>query len=56
MQVHWDIESRSYTTGYENRISNDLKCGTGLRGYPGTGIMKGDSTHNPEDLNIKSIK
>ena len=26
------------------------------RGYPGTGIVEGDFTHNPEDWNIKSIK
>ena len=24
--------------------------------YPGTGIMEGDCTHNPEDRNNKSIK
>ena len=35
--------------GYENRSSSDLKCGTRHRGYPGTGIMEGDCTHNPED-------
>ena len=51
-----DIESRSYTTGYENRSSSDLKCGTRHRGYQGTGIMEGDCTHNPEDWNNKSIK
>ena len=32
--------SRSYTTGYENRSTNDLKCDTRHRGYPGTGIME----------------
>ena len=42
--------------GYENRSSSDLKCGTRHRGYPGTGIMEGDCTHNPEDGNNKSIK
>ena len=26
------------------------------RGYPGTGIMEGDCTHNPEDWKNKSIK
>ena len=50
------IESRSYTTGYENRSSSDLKCGTRHRGYPGTGITEGDCTNNPEDWNNKSIK
>ena len=50
------VESRSYTTGYENRSSSDLKCGTRHRGYPGTGIMEGDCTHNPEDWKNKSIK
>ena len=50
------IESRSYTTGYENRSSSDLKCGTRHRGYPGTGIMEGDCTHNPEDWKNESIK
>ena len=35
--------------------SSDLKCGTRRRGYPGTGIMEGDCTHNPEDWNNKSI-
>ena len=51
-----DIESRSYTKGYENQPSSDLKCGTRHRGYPGTEIMEGDCTHNPEDWNDKSIK
>ena len=54
--VHRYIESRSYTTGYENRSSSDLKCGTRHRGYPGTAIMEGGCTHNPEDWNNKSIK
>ena len=56
MQVHRDIESRSYTKGYENQSSSDLKYGTIHRGYPGTGIMGGDCAHNPEDWNNKSIK
>ena len=51
-----DIESISYTTGYENRSSSDLKCGTRHRGYPGTGIMERDCTHNPEDWNNESNK
>ena len=51
-----DIESRSYTTGYENRSSSDLKCGTRQRGHPRTGVMEGDFTHNPADWNSKSIK
>ena len=55
MQVHRYIESRSYTTGYENRLSSDLKCGTRQRGYPGTGIMEGDCTHNPEDWKIRAL-
>ena len=42
--------------GYENRSSIDLKCDTRHRGYPGTGIMDGDGTHNPEDWKNKSIK
>ena len=42
--------------GYENRSSSDLKYDTRHRGYPGTGIMEGDCTHNPEDCNNKSIK
>ena len=45
-----------YTACYENQSSNDLKCGTRHRGYPGTGIMEGDCTHNPKDWNNKSIK
>ena len=49
IQIHRDIESRSYTTGYENRSSSDLKCGTRHKGYSGTGIKEGDCTHNPED-------
>ena len=49
MQVHRDIESRSYTAGYENRSSSGLTCGIRHRGYPGAGIMEGDCTHNPED-------
>ena len=49
IQIHGDIESRSYTTGYENRSSSDLKCGTRHKGYSGTGIKEGDCTHNPED-------
>ena len=44
-----------YTTGYVNWPSSGLKCGTRHRGYPGTGIMEGDCTHNPEDWNNKSI-
>ena len=28
IQFHRDKESRSYTMGYENRSSKDLKCGT----------------------------
>ena len=47
---------QKYTTGYENRSSSDLKCGKRHRGYPGTGIMEGDCTHNPEDWKNKSIK
>ena len=47
---------QSYTAGYENRSSCDLKCGKGHRGYPGTGIMEGDCTNNAEDWNYKSIK
>ena len=39
MQVHRDIESRSYTMGYENRSSSDLKCGERHRGYPGTYVL-----------------
>ena len=56
IQVHRDKESRSYTTGYGNRSSSDLKCGTGHRGYPGTGIMEDGCTRNPKDWNNKSIK
>ena len=57
MQVHRDIiESRKYSTGYENWSSSDLKCGTRHRGYPRTGIMEGDCTHSPEDWNNKMIK
>ena len=55
IQVHKDKENRNYTTGYENRSSSDLKCGTRHREYPGKGIMEGDCTHNPEDWNNKSI-
>ena len=51
-----DIESRCYTTGYENRSFSDLKCGTRHRKYPGTEIMEADCTHNPEDQNNKSMK
>ena len=48
--------STSYRMGYENRSSGDLKCSVRHRGYPGTGIMEGDCTHNPEDWKNKSIK
>ena len=40
----------------ENRSSSDHKCGTRHRGYPGTGIMEGGCTYNPEDWKNKSIK
>ena len=56
MQIHRYIESRSYTTGNENLSSSDLKCGTRHRGYPGTGLMEIDCTHNPENWNNKNIK
>ena len=36
LKVHRYKESRSYTTGFENRSSSDLKCGTRHRGYLGT--------------------
>ena len=35
MQVHRDIESRRYTTGYENRSSSDLKCGQDIEDIQG---------------------
>ena len=38
----------------DTRSSSDLKCGTRHRGYPGTGIMEGDCTHNPENWKNKS--
>ena len=56
IQVHRDRESRSYTTGYENRSSSDLKCGIGHRGYSEKGKTEDDCTRNPKDWNNKSIK
>ena len=44
------------TNGKVTNSQKTLKCGTGHRGYPGTGIMEGDCTHNPEDWKNKSIK
>ena len=39
-----------------NQVPHLTQDGTRHRGYPGTGIMEGDCTHNPEDLKNKSIK
>ena len=39
-----------------SHLTQELKCDTRHRGYPGTGIMEGDCTHNPEDWKNKSIK
>ena len=55
-QVHREKESGSYTPGYGNQSSRDLKCGTGHRRSPGKGIMEDDCTRNPENWNNKSIK
>ena len=38
-----------------NQVSH-LTQDTRHRGYPGTGIVEGDFTHNPEDWNNNSIK
>ena len=41
-----------------NRYNQEphLTQDTRHRGYPGTGIVEGDFTHNPEDWNNKSIE
>ena len=48
-----DIESKSYTTGYGNWSSSDLKCDTRHKGYPGNGIMEGDYRQNNSDYQSK---
>ena len=41
------------TQDTNGKVTNSQKT---HRGYPGTGIMEGDCTHNPEDWKNKSIK
>ena len=39
-----------------NRYNQEPHLTQEHREYPGTGIMEGDCTHNPEDWKNKSIK
>ena len=50
------IRNRYNQVPHLTQNTSDLKCGTRHRGHPGTGIMAGDCTHNPEDWKNKSIK